>query len=92
MNSPIEMPARGQTVFRFMTALLVWGILFGLGLTGTRAAERVSIAGQWRFALDRVDDGISEEWFNKTLPDQIDLPGALQSQGFGDEISIHTPW
>jgi hypothetical protein len=29
------------------------------------AAESVSLAGQWQFALDRKDAGISEQWFTQ---------------------------
>lgn len=32
------------------------------------------------------------DWFDHSLPGLIQLPGVLQSQGYGDEISIDTPW
>ncbi|MFZ0033541.1 MAG: sugar-binding domain-containing protein, partial [Sedimentisphaerales bacterium] len=35
----------------------------------------VSLAGQWRFALDPNNVGITEKWFQKPLNDQINLPG-----------------
>jgi hypothetical protein len=69
----------------------------------------ISLAGEWRFALDRSaeqqesgdkrygsslppGDGIVQEWFKRDLPDRIQLPGILQSQGFGNDISLTTPW
>ncbi|MEQ1761810.1 MAG: discoidin domain-containing protein [Pyrinomonadaceae bacterium] len=52
----------------------------------------ISLAGDWRFALDRENEGVTANWFNQSLPDRIKLPGILQSQGFGDEISATTPW
>lgn len=52
----------------------------------------VDLSGRWRFALDRTDSGVNAQWFNRNLPDQIMLPGVLQAQGFGDEISTSTPW
>jgi hypothetical protein len=55
-------------------------------------AETISLAGEWRFALDRNDVGTNENWFGKNLPDKIQLPGILQAQGFGDDISTNTPW
>src|ERR1019366_8543121 len=55
-------------------------------------SENFSLAGQWRFALDRKDVGLSEQWYNRDLSDKIQLPGVLQSQGYGDEISTNTPW
>jgi hypothetical protein len=51
-----------------------------------------SLAGEWRFALDRADVGVTEHWFERTLPDRIQLPGILQAQGYGDEIRTDTPW
>ena len=51
-----------------------------------------SLAGQWRFALDREDAGVKEQWFSRDLPGRIELPGILQAQGYGDEISADTPW
>jgi beta-galactosidase len=56
------------------------------------ASEKISLAGSWQFALDRTDKGIQENWFDQSLADKIMLPGALQTQGFGDEISTNTPW
>jgi hypothetical protein len=51
-----------------------------------------SLAGDWRFALDRTDAGMNEKWFTRDLTDKIKLPGVLQGQGYGDEISTSTPW
>ena len=56
------------------------------------AAETLPLAGEWRFALDRADVGVKEIWFNRDLADRIQLPGVLQAQGYGDEISTNTPW
>lgn len=50
------------------------------------------LEGSWLFQLDRHDAGIDERWFADRLSDRINLPGSLQEQGFGDEISIETPW
>ncbi len=52
----------------------------------------MDIKGAWRFAVDRDDAGIKEQWFKRTLPEKIQLPGTLQEQGFGDEISTETRW
>jgi len=56
------------------------------------ASDRLQLQGEWRFALDREDSGVNQEWFNTELPDRIELPGVLQAQGYGDEISADTPW
>jgi beta-galactosidase len=61
-----------------------------------------SLAGPWRFALDREDTGIKSSWFAQTLPTNnqqpttgsstITLPGILQTQGYGDDIVADTPF
>jgi beta-galactosidase len=72
------------------------------------APSSLSLAGEWRFALDPgavqhgrsegltaplpPGDGVAQEWFKRDLPDHIRLPGILQAQGYGDEISPATPW
>ncbi len=67
-------------------------ILFCLAAKPLPASETLPLAGQWRFALDRADAGVSEKWFTKNLSDKIQLPGVLESQGYGDKISVTTPW
>src|SRR5258708_28952175 len=79
-----------------MKTLAVRGLWFACILAapamqaGTGTA--MNLAGDWRFALDRGDAGTNEHWFSRPLPDRIQLPGLLQAQGYGDEISTNTPW
>jgi len=56
------------------------------------ADDAISLAGGWRFELDRKDAGITEKWFERSLPDHIQLPGAIQNQGVGDPITPDTEW
>ena len=51
-----------------------------------------SLAGQWRFSLDRDDVGVKESWFSRDLSatTRIMLPGILQTQGYGDDITAET--
>ncbi len=55
-------------------------------------ANPVSLAGDWRFKLDPDKAGDTEKWYLKDLDDKIKLPGILQGQGYGDDISKDTPW
>ncbi|HEV2437772.1 MAG TPA: discoidin domain-containing protein [Verrucomicrobiae bacterium] len=76
---------------KFCFALAI-GIVFCLATGTLPAADRISLAGEWRFALDGNGLGVKEQWFDQNLPKRILLPGILQAQGYGDKISIHTPW
>ena len=71
---------------------LALAILFCLVAKPVSATETIPLAAEWRFALDRKDAGTNENWFAKKLPDKIQLPSILESQGYGDEISARTPW
>lgn len=59
---------------------------------GTGTTPQIDVSGQWEFALDPNDVGITEQWYNKTLSDKINLPGSLQEQGFGNDPDINTQW
>lgn len=76
---------------------LVAAMLLALGpAPATSAADKRDLAGTWRFALDRHDEGIDARWYGGAMPerfkDRIALPGILNAQGYGDEISTSTPW
>lgn len=50
------------------------------------------LGGYWSFELDRSDSGVDQKWFTRRLRDYIQLPGVLQSQNRGDDVTINTPW
>jgi hypothetical protein len=56
------------------------------------AAESQSLAGHWRFALDREDVGIAQGWFSRHLDGTVQLPGSLPAQGIGDDVTVDTKW
>ena len=39
--------------------------------------QKISLAGEWQFALDAEDVGIKENWHAKAFTDQISLPGTM---------------
>ena len=55
---------------RALSACVVFAALPVLAADGW-----VTLAGEWRFALDPADQGIQQRWFQKTLEDTIPLPG-----------------
>ncbi len=54
--------------------------------------SKIDLSGQWSFAIDSLDRGIPEKWFDRALADQVTLPGSMTSNGKGDDISLKTPW
>jgi hypothetical protein len=52
----------------------------------------MDLSGTWSFELDPQDIGITEAWYRHKLAREIQLPGSLQEQGYGDEIAIDVQW
>ena len=52
----------------------------------------MDLSGTWAFELDPDDRGLSEGWHRRGLRERLRLPGSLQEQGFGEEISVETAW
>jgi hypothetical protein len=57
-----------------------------------KPAPTFSLAGEWRFQLDRADAGIREQWFARALDGSIRLPGSLPERGIGDAVTTNTEW
>ena len=55
-------------------------------------SQQISLAGVWRFAVDRDDVGINEMWFNKKPGDVIKLPGTMAKNRKGDDVTLQTKW
>jgi hypothetical protein len=70
-------------------------LIIGLWILGSHAiasAESQSLAGKWRFQLDRQDAGVAEDWAMRQLPGTVKLPSGLTEQGIGDPPSLATKW
>lgn len=61
-------------------------------LSCKETSSELSLAGEWQFALDPADAGIGQEWQNKDLRDVVRLPGSLQEQRKGEDVSLDTRW
>jgi len=57
-----------------------------------RGGQVVSLAGPWRFAADRDDVGRQQRWFARSLEGEVRLPGSMQAQGLGDDVTMDAPW
>lgn len=77
-------PAKG--VLTLITLMIFWAPL------NKSIAQSISLAGNWHFQIDRNDAGIQEQWFNKKLTDNIQLPGSMLTNGKGDEVTLQTKW
>ena len=54
--------------------------------------QKIDLAGEWKFAIDSLDQGISEKWFDQELAEKVTLPGSMTTNGKGNDITLKTPW
>ncbi len=65
---------------------------FAMFIACRQVDNKQSLQGEWRFALDPNDRGITEKWQTQSLNDPIHLPGSLQEQGYGEDVGLETAW
>jgi beta-galactosidase/beta-glucuronidase len=54
--------------------------------------KSLSLAGEWKFKIDSLDQGIKENWVNSSFEETVRLPGSMAENGKGDEVSLRTNW
>lgn len=55
-------------------------------------SRKINLQGEWRFQIDRLDQGEKEHWFTKKLGDNIILPGSMAENRKGDDVTLQTQW
>jgi len=64
------------------------------GCTGKNIDLRksMSLAGEWRFRIDSLDQGIENKWYNEIATETVKLPGSMAENGKGEEVGLKTDW
>ncbi|MBW6537858.1 MAG: hypothetical protein K0B11_22815, partial [Mariniphaga sp.] len=52
----------------------------------------IDLSGEWQFQMDIDDRGIAEKWYEKDLPESVQLPGSMVENGKGYNITLETEW
>lgn len=48
--------------------------------------------GTWNYKLDPKEVGEKEKWFNDCFDESLILPGSLNTNNIGDNVSVETKW
>ena len=65
----------------------------GMVLTAfTMDYKNIDLSGEWAFQLDPDDKGINESWYSTPLAKTITLPGSMNENGYGFDITVNTEW
>ena len=52
----------------------------------------LSLQGIWKFKMDPQDKGVTENWFNQSFSETIQLPASMTERGLGDPVTLQTNW
>jgi hypothetical protein len=71
-----------------------WLLLLLMGCSGKQneIREKLSLAGEWKFRIDSLDQGIENKWYNDLAIETVKLPGSMAENGKGDEVTLKTDW
>ncbi len=73
---------------RIKTTLFLFFILISVAAP----QDKIDLSGKWQFAIDSLDIGIKENWFLKSFDDSVILPGSMDENSKGNDISLTTHW
>ncbi len=68
---------------RISQHLVFAGIVLLLTVSCKEDVRQIDLSGRWEVFLDSLDQGISEQWYQKSFSGEINLPGTLCDAGFG---------
>lgn len=52
----------------------------------------MDLSGQWSYKLDTADVGISENWQSLKFTNKLKLPGSLNENNIGFDVTVDTHW
>ncbi len=74
------------------TIIFIFLIFAGCSANEKFSREKISLAGDWQFKIDSLDQGVSEKWYNEKLPEIVKLPGSMAENNKGYEVTVNTYW
>lgn len=72
--------------------LLLLLVVAGCTKQNIEPKNKLSLAGEWKFKIDSLDQGIENKWFNDLAYDSVRLPGSMAENGKGNEVTLKTDW
>jgi hypothetical protein len=72
--------------------LILLFVVTGCTRANIEIREKLSLAGEWRFRIDSLDQGIENKWYNDLALETVTLPGSMAENGKGDEVTLKTDW
>ena len=68
--------------------LILLLVITGCTSQNVDVRKSLSLAGEWKFRIDSLDQGVNNRWYEKLSDETIKLPGSMAENGKGDEVSF----
>ena len=72
--------------------LVLFLLIAGCRSQNADIRKSISLAGEWKFRIDSLDEGIQNKWYNELAIETVQLPGSMAENGKGDEVTLKTDW
>jgi len=72
--------------------LIILLVVTGCTSQHVEVRNTISLAGEWKFRIDSLDQGIDNKWYETLAEETINLPGSMAENGRGNEVTLSTPW
>ncbi|MGA2408366.1 MAG: sugar-binding domain-containing protein [Bacteroidales bacterium] len=72
--------------------LILLLVVAGCTKQSVNVRKSFSLAGEWKFRIDSLDQGIENKWYNDLAVETVKLPGSMAENGKGDEVTPKTNW
>jgi len=77
---------------KYLISLFAFIALAGCNNINEFMREPLSLAGEWGFRIDSLDQGVTDAWYNTLSDETVRLPGSMAENGKGNEVSLATDW
>ena len=75
-----------------MTELMVIILIAIVVASCSSYGENINLSGEWSFQADPNDVGIEQDWFLKSFEKNINFPGSMAENGYGEKVDTTTKW
>lgn len=79
-------------IFNKLIFLTLYSCLLLLISCGTNINSSIDLSGDWSFKIDSLDQGVSENWYQNSFSETVTLPGSMNENDKGNEVTAETVW
>ena len=72
--------------------LIIFLVITGCANQNSEIRNSLSLAGDWNFRIDSLDQGVDNKWYDEPMDEIVKLPGSMAENGKGDEVTLKTNW